>query len=72
MIETAGKKEKRKRKILIQYEFYLEGRMKKLGATAVKGMAGVGILILALCGCQVLRPLSLTTQISESENPDTG
>jgi hypothetical protein len=46
--------------------------MKKLGATAVKGMAGVGILILALCGCQVLRPLSLTTQISESETPDTG
>jgi hypothetical protein len=46
--------------------------MKKLGVTVVKGMAGAGILILALCGCQVLRPLGLTTQISESETPDTG
>ena len=38
----------------------------------MKGMVGVGILILALCGCQVLRPLGLTIQISESETPDTG
>jgi hypothetical protein len=46
--------------------------MKKLGITVVKGMAGVGVLILALYGCQIQRPLGLPPQISELEEPDTG
>ena len=71
-IVAADKEEEGRGNSLIQHEFNLVGAMKKIGVTVMKGMAGVGILILALCGCQVLRPLGLTTQISESETPDTG
>jgi hypothetical protein len=54
-IVAAGKEEKRRRKFLIQHEFYLEGAMQKFAIMIVKGMAGVGILTLAFL---IIRPSS--------------